>query len=146
MFVVWRRRTKRGRQWPEDRDARLEARLVEGMRIDGKPRQRFIVYIGSIEEPYDSGDRVDFWDVASHVLDHLGNRIGAERSKIEASLAAKVPRPTAKERRTYVPRLERWLKRRDEVRAEKAAEPVVLADTVLPSRRHRPNPRSRTNS
>ena len=45
MFVVWRRRTKRGRQWPEDRDARLEARLVEGMRIDGKPRQRFIVYI-----------------------------------------------------------------------------------------------------
>ena len=146
MFVVWRRRTKRGRQGPEDRDARLEARLVEGIRIDGKPRQRFIVYIGSIEEPYDSGDRVDFWDVASHVLDLLGNRIGAERSKIEASLAAKVPRPTAKEHRTYVPRLERWLKRRDKVRAEKAAEPVVPADTVLPSRRHRPNPRSRTHS
>ena len=127
MFVVWRRRTKRGRQWPGDRDARLEARLVEGVRIDGKPRQRFIVYIGSIEEPYDSGDRVDFWDVASHVLDHLGNRIGAERSKIEASLAAKVRRPTARERRTYVPRFERWQKRRDEdwarVRAEKAAEP-----------------------
>jgi len=105
MFVVWRRRTKRGRQCPGD--ARLEARLVEGVRIDGKPRQRLIVYIGSIEEPYNSGDRVDFWDVASQVLDHLGNQIGAERSKIEASLAAKVPRPTAQERRTYAPRFER---------------------------------------
>ena len=118
----------------------VEARLVEGVRIGGKPRQRFIAYIASIEEPNNSSDRVDFWDVASHVLDHLGNRIGAERSKIEASLAANVPRPTAQERRTYVPRFERWQKRRDEVwalvRAEKAAEPVVPADNVLrPKRR-----------
>ena len=94
-----------------DGDVRLDARLVEGVRIDGKPRQRFIVYIGSIEEPYDSGDRVDFWDIASQVLDHLGNRLGAERSKIEASLAAKVPRLTARERRIYVPRFERWQSR-----------------------------------
>ena len=66
----------------------VEARLVEGVRIGGKPRQRFIAYIASIEEPNDSSDRVDFWDGTSQVLNDLANRFGGERAKIEASLAA----------------------------------------------------------
>ena len=115
MFVVWRRREKRLKaRWELDWPYRLEARLVEGVRVDGKPRQRFIAYIGSIEEPYDSSDRVDFWDVTSQVLDHLGNRLGEERQKVEGALAARVPRPTAQERRSYMPRWQRRQKRRDE--------------------------------
>ena len=66
-----------------DGDVRLEARLVEGVRIDGKPRQRFIVYIGSIEEPYDSGDRVDFWESPRKfsTISAIGSEPNARRSR-----------------------------------------------------------------
>jgi hypothetical protein len=141
MFVVWRRTERRGRLYLGDPAARLEARLVESLRIDGKPRQRFIAYIGSIEEPNDGGDRIDFWDVTSRVLNYLVNRLGDERPKIEAALDARVPRPTAQDRRAYMPRWERLKKRRGEacaqVRAERAAAPARPPDNVIPPKRRK---------
>jgi hypothetical protein len=124
MFVIWRRRLLRLKpRWQVDPEARLEARLAESVRVEGKPRQRFIAYLASLAEPNDASDRADFWDVITHELDRLGNRLGDERAKIEAAIAARVPRPTAQERAAYLSRYERWLKRRDEgwahIRAER---------------------------
>jgi hypothetical protein len=104
MFVRWQSRRRRRSQfgsWEED-DVRWSAILVEAVRIGGKPRQRHVLYlIGFTESAAKiARQRVNLWDEIAERLDKLGDRITlADRKKIEAAVAAKLPRPTAAERR-----------------------------------------------
>lgn len=63
MFIRWQHYTSRAlNPWQRNRNAegtRLRAVLVEAVRIDGKPRQRHIAFLGSIR--IDQSDRLPFW-------------------------------------------------------------------------------------
>jgi hypothetical protein len=82
-------------------DTHLAAILIESVRIDGKPRQRHIAYLAGINEKAIVefvGARVRFWREVDAVLHRLSNRLtAAERERIVAAVAAKVPRPTPAE-------------------------------------------------
>jgi hypothetical protein len=107
MFIRWQRRV-RTRQtligWGDAGDIRWTAILAESVRVDGKPRQRHVAFLGSYVEHHRSpaGDclcRAEFWDTVSACLDRLHNRISAvDRKKIEAAIAKVQKRPTAKQR------------------------------------------------
>src|SRR5262245_5158126 len=105
MFVVWR--SRRRQRW---RQTRHSARLVESVRINGKPRQRFVAVLGSYESwDYPAANEgaaasraaepVWFWDRARRVLDRLGERITPEqRASIEKALAQRIAPPTFEQR------------------------------------------------
>ena len=74
-----------------DKRARLKAILVESVRVDGKPRQKHIAFLGSIQpDDLDKASRY-FWRDVTLKLKRLGNRVSPEDyERIIASLAAKV--------------------------------------------------------
>jgi hypothetical protein len=86
-----RDRTKYG--CPTGKHALL-ARLVESVRVDGKPRQRTLCYLGSIYEDWRESHvhMVCFWRRASVNLAKL-NLEQKVRDKIEKDLEAKVAKP-----------------------------------------------------
>ena len=98
MYVRWQRRMALKRH-----KIRYDFALVENIGVEGKPTQRHIAYLGSV----DAGsikrrdglpDRFDFWNGVAERLDALGGRISAEdRQRFEAAIAEKVPRPSKQE-------------------------------------------------
>jgi hypothetical protein len=76
-----------------DKRARRKAILVESVRVNGKPRQRHIAFLGSIasDESIDGVLGKRFWRDVLSTLKRLGNRVGPEDyERIIASIAAKV--------------------------------------------------------
>jgi hypothetical protein len=74
--------------------------LVESVRADSKPRQRHVAYLGGITESaiQITAQRRYFWEAVLDGLDRLHNRMSiADRRKIEAAIALKVPRLTREE-------------------------------------------------
>lgn len=75
------------------------ATLVESRRVNGKPKQTHVAYLGSMTE---SGIEIPcwrgyFWEKVTAHLDRLGNRMTPdERKTIEAAIAEKVS-PISKE-------------------------------------------------
>ena len=99
MFVRWQSRKHIRPQFGRHgaADVRWTAVVAETRRVDGKPRQRHVAYLGSITERGMQIDlpRCNFWDRVAARLDALGNQITAtDRNRIEAAIADKVPRPT----------------------------------------------------
>jgi len=100
MYVRWQRRARSKRRaygMPEGRAVLLVAHIVESTRIEGKPRQHTVAYLGSIREDFCSADahpyrRARFWKEISAKLDAL-NLPSDTRNQIEAKLGAKVERP-----------------------------------------------------
>ena len=85
---------------------RVKAILVETVRIDGKPRQKHVAFIASYEaNKLDQiSTRSTFWRHARQRLDQIGNQITpADRSKIEAALAQRVPPTTGRASRWCEP-------------------------------------------
>jgi hypothetical protein len=105
MFVRWQRSRSQAlnfwRAESDDKRARLKAILVESVRVNGKPRQRHIAFLGSIASGDATGGAAGkrFWCDVISKLKHLDNRIGPEDyERIVASIAAKVGgRPTEAE-------------------------------------------------
>jgi hypothetical protein len=100
MYVRWinRPRKKQGRP-----TVHWAAVLVENKWIDGRPVQQHVAYLGGItqaEAKRGAEQRSQFWDKATAQLDALRMPKG-ERRKIEATLAARVPRPTTAELRRH---------------------------------------------
>ena len=103
MYVRWqvKPRTKKSLNvWKSDL---LTATLVESRRVNGKPRQQVVAYLGSIREvcavdPKYVNHQLGFWNRVGEVLDRLANRVSSEeRVKIEAKLRERVlvPAPEA---------------------------------------------------
>jgi hypothetical protein len=74
----------------------LVAVIVESRRVDGRPRQHLILYIGSIDcaDVHRLSARRRFWDRADIALAGLTPE---ERERFEQALAVKVPHPTREE-------------------------------------------------
>jgi hypothetical protein len=73
---------------------------AQAVRIDGDPRQKHVAVIASHQESKidNIGTRSAFWCKARERLDHIGNQITpADRSKVEAELARRVPPTTPAE-------------------------------------------------
>ena len=100
MYVRWQYRWRNHTAFGPrgEADVHWSAILVENERVKGQPKQRHIAYLAGFTESAVKVDpqRCHIWDGVSEALDRLSNRITeAERKKIEAAIAAKVPRPTA---------------------------------------------------
>jgi hypothetical protein len=102
MYVKWKRYERGFRRYhpPRSRlpETLLVAVLVVSKRVNGKPRQRQLAYLGSIREERlgEARNRGWFWqsvDQATARLDLMPTR----RKRLEAALALRVPRPAAKE-------------------------------------------------
>jgi hypothetical protein len=75
----------------------LIAQLIESKR-DDKSRKRILAYLGSCREPVDMlRHRLWFYERCDRVLDRLA-LAPEDRAKIDAQLAARIPRPSKKER------------------------------------------------
>jgi hypothetical protein len=83
-------------------DTTWNAILVESVRVDGKPQQKHVAYLGSFStrQAASQAQRVYTWEHMLERLDRLSNRITPkDRKKIEAVIASKLgPRPTKRER------------------------------------------------
>jgi len=97
MFVRWQRyRSQACKPWHRERNdehARLKAILVESVRVNGKPRQRHIAFLGSVSIAYsiDGPGMRRFWYDVTLRLNRLGARVGPEDyQQITASIAKKV--------------------------------------------------------
>jgi hypothetical protein len=111
MFVRWQRRKRRFRAFGggHGTDAHWAAILVESVRVDGKPRQQHIGYLGGITDSANeiTFQRAFFWEQVMQRLDDLANRIrGEDRKRVEEAIAKKVPRLTRQE---YDYCLARWI-------------------------------------
>ncbi len=95
MYVRWkvRKLSKRGSQGPARRA--FYAVVAECSRVDGKPRQKVIKYLGRIHEQSiaDPAERLEFWKSALGKLDELDIE-SAIRSKLESKMSEVVPRPS----------------------------------------------------
>jgi hypothetical protein len=105
MFVRWQGRVRTERSdvaLREVGDITWNAILVESVRVDGKPRQNHVAYLGSFSarQAASQAQRVYTWETMLERLDCLSNRIPPkDRKKIEAAIASKLgPRPTKRER------------------------------------------------
>jgi hypothetical protein len=73
--------------------------LIEAVRVDAKPRQRYVAYLGGFT---DQGSRtcIRFWDQVNERLQALSHRLTDEdRNRTVAKLATRVPVPTRQEMR-----------------------------------------------
>ena len=95
MLIHWQKHISRG--WRYRRETtRFRAILVESVRVDGKWRHKHVAVIGSfVAEMLDVETRRDFWKAANERLSIYVN--DDDRSRIEATLARRVPPPTAAE-------------------------------------------------
>jgi hypothetical protein len=100
MFVRWATRGRVARRG-EDQAPLLTAALVRSIRVGGKPRQRIVGYLGAIRldglGPEHVGYHGRIWDRITARLDALALSVD-ERAKVEAALAARIPRPSPKVR------------------------------------------------
>jgi hypothetical protein len=100
MYVRW---NKKERGWGRRKNDFLYAVLVESRRIDGKPRQKIIAYLASIEEKDIKKDpfrREIFWKAVTKNIESLS--LSPEiREKIEESIMQRVSRPTENELKRY---------------------------------------------
>jgi hypothetical protein len=75
-----------------DKHARLKAVLVESVRVDGRPRQKHIAFLGSTS--IDGGDRPRFWYQVTTSLDRLANRVSPQdRKRILAAITKRLGEP-----------------------------------------------------
>ncbi len=92
MYVRWQSRSR----LRSGKSPLITAELVESRRVDGKPRQKVLAYLGGIREAYiDVRERSHraFWLSVDAHLDKLGIDPKA-RARIEASVEARVRRVT----------------------------------------------------
>lgn len=91
MFVRWKMRQSRG----EDVRTLHSAVLVQSVRINGKPRQKIIAFLGSLREPIHVAQPY-FWHNAETALNNAGID-GDTQMGILEKLATKTSRPTPKQ-------------------------------------------------
>ena len=145
MFVRWQSRKRRhpafggpgkqirgGDDWAytrpgtSEQDKHWAAILVERVRVEGRPTQRHVAYLGGVTDSAIeiAAQRMFFWNDVKQRLDRLSNRITAEdRKRIEAAIAAKVPPLTKKQREQFAA----------SIAARKSSRPTSGLSNVVPN-------------
>jgi hypothetical protein len=98
--VVYKRWIERPPKTPGYYGTGLSLILAESARVNGKPRQRHIAYLGGITalDIENIVYRCHFWDSVSAAFNKLGNEVPpADRKRFEAAIADRVPRPSSAE-------------------------------------------------
>jgi|EndMetStandDraft_8_1072994.scaffolds.fasta_scaffold50255_2 hypothetical protein len=136
MFVRWQTTVAAGEFH------RLRAVLVESKRIDGKPRQLHIAFLGSLDYARrgEIEERWYFWTSALQRLDRLDNRLSAEqRGAIEKALAERVRPLTPAQIETCKKREEERERRTQEEIREifEQARPFLLMSRIAGGRANR---------
>ena len=78
-------------------DVHWAAILVEAVRIDGRPKQQHVAYLGGITDSAIEilPQRCYFWESVTKHLDQIANRLSPDqRQGIETAIARRVPLPT----------------------------------------------------
>ena len=90
MYIRWKQYVLR-----RTADVTLKAFLVDSVRVEGRPRQRILGYLGAIRERYQQAPahRLRFWSQVAPRLTALQVDPGT-RTALEACLARVVPRLT----------------------------------------------------
>jgi hypothetical protein len=104
MFVRWISRLYVTPEADDTQQTAWSAVLVESRRVNGKPRQRHIAYLGGINDAgiRHLGSRCEFWEQVIAAFHRLGNQVAREDCKrFQAAIAAKVRRPTAEQQRAF---------------------------------------------
>jgi hypothetical protein len=102
MYIRWqsRKRTRAEFGYGRQGDVHWRAILVENKRVNGNPKQEHVAYVIGFTESALAIDtqRCHIWDRVRKCLDRLANRVTPEdRTKIEAAIAMKVPKPSRAE-------------------------------------------------
>lgn len=89
MYVRWNRYKR-----ATGNEDYIYAVLVESHRVDGRPRQRTIKYLGGISEntPYAS-HRENFWKEAEKKINEIG-LVPEAREKLTLKMKTVIPRPS----------------------------------------------------
>ena len=98
--------------------------LIASVRVDGKPRQRYVAYLGGFTEQgiEHVHQRCRFWDRVNEWLHALSHRLTDEdRNRIVAKLATGVPPPT----------------RQNHAKSHEPLDQPVSWDVIQVRRRHR---------
>jgi hypothetical protein len=100
MYVRWQKRTsKRTKYRSRGSDGPgtvWSAVIVESARVDGKPRQKHVAYLGTFKQTRleEEAGCLAYWEKITERLDRLGNRFSTDdRVLIETMLAEKVLPP-----------------------------------------------------
>ncbi len=84
MFVRWQRRARGRNYWgefhPSDSGDAYVAMLVESVRIEGKPRQKTVAYLGTVRSEADS---INSWQTVLKRLDQSGLSPDMRRQAVE---------------------------------------------------------------
>ena len=101
MYVRWQsRKLNKSTRWPKRGGVYWRAILVENVRVDGKPTQRHIAYLGGITERNIAHEkpahRIYFWNGVEQKLAVL-NFSAKERTTIMQLIAKRVPRVTSRQ-------------------------------------------------
>ncbi len=109
MYVRWKKRQMMGTGWDRGRHPMgahaLDCVPVECRRVNGRPRQKFVAHLGTLQVwengrgdvAIGTGGRacpapiIAFWDRLSRKLDAL--KVPHDRDAVEAMISANVPRP-----------------------------------------------------
>ena len=113
--------------------------LVERVRVEGRPTQRHVAYLGGVTDSAIeiAAQRMFFWDDVKQRLDRLSNRITAEdRKRIEAAIAAKVPPLTKKQREQCIRERQKFLANDQPCRRRVAALDVACFGKTPVKARH----------
>jgi hypothetical protein len=95
MLICWRKYISKGGLY-RPKTTRFRAILVESVCVDGKWRHKHVAVVGSfVAETLDIAARCDFWRAARQRLSIYVK--DGERARIDATLARRVPPPTAAE-------------------------------------------------
>jgi hypothetical protein len=101
MFVRWqKRRSTRSKyqRWKEDPGTVWAAVVVESVRVNGKPQQRHVAYLGTFSQRRLDQIDFDYWERVTERLDRFDDRLSADdRAKIENMLAEKIQRVTVEQ-------------------------------------------------
>ena len=123
MFVRWQiHRSQALDHWHcklNDERARFSAVLVETVRVDGRPRQQHIAFLGSTT--VNAKDHLGFWCQVTERLDRLSNRLTPQdRKQIVAAIAKRLGR-----RRPAKTHIERRRQAVNAIRGRRPARPGI---------------------
>ena len=117
MYIRWKARRRMGRD-----EFALTAILLESRRIDGQPRQRYVVGLGTLrvqQQPLAEHAEhltevhggfayiwqvIEFWNKIAGCLDDQ-DLITDQRQSIESEIVSRIPKPTDAQRRAN----EEWM-------------------------------------
>jgi hypothetical protein len=123
----------------DPRYKRMRALLIESVRVDGKPRQRHLAFLGSVtyQDRNDVEERWQFWRNADQALYRLGNRLSPiQRGEVEKALAERIRPLTpsqieACEKREQARELERQEAMRESLELVRSFKEPTLLERML---------------